>query len=345
MGKPNLRDMSLAEIEEFILSLGKEKYRAKQILKWLYRTGATSFDEMTTLARDFRTKIGERACIDLPEQVKTQTSTDGTKKVLSRLEDGIFIESVLIPGRNHRTACISTQAGCRMGCTFCLTGRGGLKRNLRTSEITGQLVSLMFHTPEGGNIGSIVLMGMGEPLANYDKTIKAIRLMTSDEGPGFSNRKITLSTCGIAPMIRRLGRDICINLAVSLNAPDDETRSRLMPINRKYPLEELLAACRDYPMPGRRMLTFEYILIDGVNASPEQAEKLSRLLKGIRCKLNLIALNEFPGSPLRTPSPETIKTFQGILIKNHYTAILRASKGSDILAACGQLSGRESGMA
>jgi 23S rRNA (adenine2503-C2)-methyltransferase len=343
MTNPNLRDMSLTEIEEFILSLGKEKFRAKQILKWLYRTGATSFDEMTTLARDFRTKIGEIACIDLPEHVKTQTSADGTKKVLFRLEDGLFIESVLIPGRNHWTACISTQAGCRMGCTFCLTGRGGLKRNLRTSEITGQLTTLMFHTPEGGGIGSIVLMGMGEPLANYDNTLKAIRIMTSDEGPGFSNRKITLSTCGIAPMIRRLGQDICINLAVSLNASDDETRSRLMPVNRKYPLEELLAACRDYPMPGRRMLTFEYILIGGVNASPEHAEKLSRLLRGIRCKLNLIAFNEFPGSFLRTPSPETIKTFQSILIKNHYTAILRASKGSDILAACGQLSGRENG--
>jgi 23S rRNA (adenine2503-C2)-methyltransferase len=341
MERPNLRDMSLAELEAFILSMGKEKYRARQILKWLYRTGATSFDEMTTLARNFRTKISEIACIDLPEQVKTQTSADGTSKVLFRLKDGLFIESVLIPGRNHWTACISTQAGCRMGCRFCLTGRGGLKRDLRTGEITGQLTTLMFHTPEGAGIGSIVLMGMGEPLANYDNTLKAIRLLTSDDGPGFSNRKITLSTCGVAPMIRRLGEDICINLAVSLNAPDDETRSRLMPVNREYPLEELLAACRDYPMPGRRMLTFEYILIDGVNASPEHAEKLSRLLKGVRCKLNLIAFNEFPGSPLKTPSAETIKAFQGILIKNHFTAILRASKGSDILAACGQLSGRE----
>lgn len=345
MGKPNLRDMSLAEIEEFILSLGKEKYRAKQILKWLYRTGVASFEEMTTLARDFRTKIAEIACIDLPRQVKTQSSVDGTKKVLFRLQDGLLIESVLIPGKNHWTACLSTQAGCGMGCAFCLTGRGGLKRNLRPSEITGQLTDLMFHTPEGERIGSIVLMGMGEPLANYDNTVKAIRLMTSDDGPGYSNRKVTLSTCGLAPMIRRLGRDICINLAVSLNAPDDETRSRLMPVNRKYPLDELLAACRDYPMPGRRMLTFEYILIDGVNVSPGHAEKLSRLLKGVRCKLNLIAFNELPGSPLKTPSPETIKAFQEVLIRNHYTAILRASKGSDILAACGQLSGREYGAA
>lgn len=343
MAKPNLRDMSLAEIEAFILSLGKEKYRAKQIMKWLYRTGATSFEEMTSLARDFKTKISEIACIDLPEHVKTQTSADGTRKVLFRLEDGLFVESVLIPGKNHWTACLSTQAGCRMGCEFCFTGRGGFRRNLRPSEITGQLTMLMFHAPDGGGIGSIVLMGMGEPLANYDNTVKAIRAITSDLGPGFSNRKVTLSTCGIAPMIRRLGKDICINLAVSLNAPDDETRNRLMPINRRYPLKELLAACRDYPMPGRRMLTFEYILIEGVNASPEQAEKLSRLLKGIRCKLNLIVFNEFPDSIFKSPSPKTVQAFQNILIKNHYTAILRASKGSDILAACGQLSGRENG--
>lgn len=343
MAKPNLRDMSLAEIEAFILSLGKEKYRAKQIMKWLYRTGATSFGEMTSLARDFRTKISEIACIDLPEHVKTQTSADGTRKVLFRLDDGLFVESVLIPGKNHWTACLSTQAGCRMGCEFCFTGRGGFRRNLRPSEITGQLTMLMFHAPDGGGIGSIVLMGMGEPLANYDNTVKAIRAITSDLGPGFSNRKVTLSTCGIAPMIRRLGKDICINLAVSLNAPDDETRNRLMPINRRYPLKELLAACRDYPMPGRRMLTFEYLLIEGVNASPEQAEKLSRLLKGIRCKLNLIVFNEFPDSIFKSPSPETVQAFQNILIKNHYTAILRASKGSDILAACGQLSGRENG--
>ena len=333
--------MSLAEIEDFILSLGKEKYRAKQIMKWLYQTGATSFEEMTSLARDFRTKISDLACIDLPEQVKTKTSDDGTRKVLFRIDDGLFIESVLIPGKNHWTACISTQAGCRMGCEFCFTGRGGLRRDLRPSEIMGQLTMLMFHAPEGRNIRSIVLMGMGEPLANYGNTVKAIRIMTSDLGPGFSNRKVTLSTCGIAPMIRQLGEDICINLAVSLNAPDDGTRDRLMPINRKYPLKELLAACRDYPMPGRRMLTFEYILIEGVNASPEHAETLSRLLKGIRCKLNLIVFNEFPGSPFKSPLPETVQAFQSILIKNHYTAILRASKGSDILAACGQLSGAD----
>jgi 23S rRNA (adenine2503-C2)-methyltransferase len=228
-----------------------------------------------------------------------------------------------------------------MGCRFCLTGRDGLKRNLPPSEITGQITMLQQYLPEGPDIKNIVLMGMGEPLANYQNVLKAIEIMTSDYGLGFSNRKITLSTCGLAPMIRQLGNDICINLAISLNAPDNEKRSELMPVNRKYPLESILAACRDYPMPGRRMLTFEYILMAGVNDSPADAEKVARLLKGIRCKLNLIAFNEYPGSPFQTPSPETIKTFQQMLIRHHYTAMIRTSKGSDILAACGQLSGRK----
>ena len=227
-----------------------------------------------------------------------------------------------------------------MGCRFCLTGRQGLKRNLLPSEITGQMTMLRRHTPEGPNIKNIVLMGMGEPLANYDNTVKAIRILTSDYGLGFSNRKITVSTCGLAPQIVRLGKDICVNLAISLNAPDDRRRNDLMPVNRKYPLATLLAACRDYPMPGRRMLTFEYILMAGVNDSPADADKLARLLKGLRCKLNLIAFNEFPGSPFKTPSPEAVSAFQQVLLDRHYTAILRASRGRDILAACGQLSGR-----
>ena len=338
--RPNIRDLSLPEIEAFIASLGKEKYRARQIMKWLYQSGATSFAEMTTLGRDFRTRMEERFIIAEPSFNRIQTSADGTKKALFRLSDGLAIESVLIPGRNHWTACISTQAGCAMSCRFCLTGQQGLKRNLLPSEITGQMTMLRRQTPEGPEIKNIVLMGMGEPLANYDHTVKAIRILTSDFGLGFSNRKITVSTCGLAPQIVQLGKDVCVNLAISLNAPDDRRRNDLMPINRKYPLATLLRACRDYPMPGRRMLTFEYILMAGVNDSPEDAEKLARLLKGVRCKLNLIAFNEFPGSPFKTPSPEAISAFQQILLNHHYTAILRASHGLDILAACGQLSGQ-----
>jgi len=338
--KPNLKDLDLHEIETCIAPLGKETYRARQIMKWLYQFGAESFEEMTNLSKDFRVALNDIARIGQLDIAKTQTSADGTKKVLFRLEDGHSIESVLIPGKNHWTLCVSTQAGCRMGCTFCLTGEQGFRRNLLPSEITGQITRLRFGTPEGENIKNIVMMGMGEPLANYENTIKAIRIMTSDFGLGFSNRKVTVSTCGIAPMIKQMGQDICVNLAISLNAPDNKRRSELMPVNRTYPLETLLAACRDYPMPGRRMLTFEYILMAGINDAPEDAEKLARLLKGIRCKLNLIALNEFPGSKYKTPSQETVSNFQQILMNHHYTAILRASKGSDILAACGQLSGQ-----
>jgi 23S rRNA (adenine2503-C2)-methyltransferase len=275
-----------------------------------------------------------------PKIEKIQISKDGTKKILFRLEDGLFIESVLIPGKNHWTICVSTQAGCRMGCKFCMTGKQGFKRNLLPSEITGQISMLRANMPEGDDIKNIVMMGMGEPLANYENTLKAIRIITSDFGFGFSNRKITVSTCGIAPMINQLGKDICVNLAISLNAPDNKTRSHLMPVNKKYPIEILLDACRNYPMPGRRMLTFEYILIAGINDSPEDAEKLARLLKGIRCKLNLIAFNEYPGSIFKSPSEESIRGFQQVLLNHHYTSIIRASKGSDILAACGQLSGQ-----
>lgn len=339
--KPNLKDMTLPEIEALIADCGKEKYRARQIMKWLYQGGAQSFEDMTTLARDFRAQLSELACIRDPEIVKIQTSADTTQKVLFRLHDGFHIESVLIPGKTHWTACLSTQAGCRMGCRFCFTGSLGFKRNLQPSEITGQMIQLRLHTPEGPNIKNIVLMGMGEPLANYENTVKAVRNLTEDHGLGFSSRKITVSTCGLAPEIVQLGKDICVNLAISLNAPNNEKRSKIMPINRKYPLEMLLEACKGYPMPGRRMLTFEYILMAGFNDSPQDAVEVARLLRPLRCKFNLIAFNEFPGSPFKTPSREAIRTFQQILLDNHYTAVLRASRGSDILAACGQLSGQE----
>jgi 23S rRNA (adenine2503-C2)-methyltransferase len=340
--RPNIRDMSLSEIESLIASLGKEKYRARQIMKWLYQSGATTFAEMTTLAGDFRIRMEKLVRIAEPELDQIETSADGTKKTLFRLADGLFIESVLIPGRNHWTACLSTQAGCAMGCLFCLTGRQGLQRNLLPSEITGQMTMLRRHTAEGLEVKNIVLMGMGEPLANYDHVVKTIGILSSDYGLGFSSRKITVSTCGLAPQIIRLGQEICVNLAISLNAPDDQRRNDLMPVNRKYPLATLLAACQGYPMPGRRMLTFEYILMADVNDSQTDAEKVARLLSGTRCKLNLIAFNEFPGSPFRTPSPERVRAFQQVLLDRHYTAILRAGRGRDILAACGQLSGKAS---
>lgn len=336
---PNLLDLTLEEMQEFISSLGKEKFRAPQIMKWLYQSGSVSFEDMTTLSRDFRAKLSKIARISRPEIVKIQESKDGTKKALLRLEDGLFIESVLIPGKNNWTICVSTQAGCAMDCKFCLTARNGFKRNLNPSEITGQLITLRNETPEGPGIKNLVMMGMGEPLANYDNVLKAIKNLTCDFGMGFSNRKITVSTCGLAPQIIKLGKDICINLAVSLNAHNNETRNKLMPINKKYPLEVLLDACRQYPMPGRRLLTFEYILIDGINSSVQDARKLAALLKGQRCKLNLIVFNDYPETSFKSPSKKTVEAFQQTLIDNHYTTMLRKSKGSDILAACGQLSG------
>ncbi|MBN2567995.1 MAG: 23S rRNA (adenine(2503)-C(2))-methyltransferase RlmN [Deltaproteobacteria bacterium] len=337
--KRDLKNMTLDEIEKLISSQGKEKYRARQIMKWLYQHGATSFEEMTNISKKCRAELADIATISALPIEKEQQSEDGTKKFLFKLTDGHFIESVLIREKNHWTICVSTQVGCNMGCSFCLTGRYGLKRNLLPSEIVDQITRLRFNTIEGKDIKNIVMMGMGEPLANYDNVLKAIEIITTDACAAFSTRRITVSTCGIAPVIERLGRDSSVNLAVSLNAPDNATRSRIMPVNRKYPIETLIEACQRFPMPRRRRITFEYILINGVNDSDEQAEQLAALMRGARCKFNLIAFNEFPGSEFRTPPQKRIDSFRNILIKHNYTAVIRASKGRDILAACGQLRG------
>jgi len=332
--------MTLDEIEGFIARLGKEKYRARQIMKWIHRSGATSFDEMTDLSKAFREEIKNLARITLPLVEEIRESSDGTKKVLFRLADDRFIESVLIRERNHWTQCISTQVGCAMGCRFCLTGRYGLERNLLPSEIVGQVTALRFNIPEGKDIKNIVMMGMGEPLANYQNVLTAIRIITSDTGPAFSKRKITVSTCGITPMIRRLGEEASVNLAVSLNAPDDEKRTYLMPVNKAFPLKGLIDTCREYPMPRRRMITFEYIMMDGVNDSEKDAKMLASLVREVHCKFNLIPFNEFPGSAFKRPPDKKVRAFQETLIQERYTTMTRPSKGDDILAACGQLSGR-----
>lgn len=333
--------MTLDEIEGFIARLEKEKYRARQIMKWIHRSGATSFDEMTDLSKTFREEVGMLARITLPLIEEIRESRDGTKKVLFRLEDDCFIESVLIRERNHWTQCVSTQVGCAMGCRFCLTGKYGLERNLLPSEIVGQVTALRFNIPEGKDIKNIVMMGMGEPLVNYQNVLAAIRIITSDTGPAFSKRKITVSTCGITPMIRRLGEDAAVNLAVSLNAPDDRRRTYLMPVNKVFPLKGLIDACREYPMPRRRMITFEYIMMDGVNDSEKDAKMLASLVRQVHCKFNLIPFNEFQGSEFKRPSDKKVRAFQDILIQEHYTTMTRPSKGDDILAACGQLSGRK----
>ena len=255
------------------------------------------------------------------------------------MQDGHLIESVLIPERDHLTLCISSQAGCAIGCRFCLTGKQGLKRDLSASEIIEQVILVKRSLEDPERLRNIVLMGMGEPLANYDEVMKALGNLIAEDGMNFSHRKVTLSTCGLVPEMKRMGRDITVNLAVSLNAADDETRSFLMPINRKYPLATLIRACREFPLPNRRMITFEYILINNVNDRNQDALRLSRLLSGMRAKINLIELNPSPNSDMAPPPMNRILHFQEILVKHHFTAIIRKSKGRDISAACGQLTG------
>ncbi len=337
--KTDLKGMDRRETEAWFKRMGLEAYRARQVRHWLFNRMANSFEGMTNLSKGLRSLLEDKAYICHLNKIKSQVSGDGTEKQLFRLDDGHFIESVLIPERDHYTLCISSQVGCAMGCRFCLTAKQGLKRDLTPSEIIEQVIQVKRSMGDPNRLTNLVLMGMGEPLANYDSVIKAVGNLIAEDGMNFSHRKVTLSTCGLVPKMRRLGHDIMVNLAVSLNAADDETRSFLMPVNRKYPLKSLLSACRDFPLPNRRMITFEYILIEGINDSHEDALKLAKLLSGIRAKINLIPLNHHHAMDMVPPSMECVLNFQETLIKNRFTAIIRKSKGQDILAACGQLSG------
>jgi 23S rRNA (adenine2503-C2)-methyltransferase len=337
--KADLKGLSARETEDWAVDQGLEAYRGRQVRHWLLGRLASSFDEMTNLPNALRALLAERANISHLEQIKVQSSKDGTRKYLFKLHDGHFIETVLIPERDHFTLCISSQAGCAMNCRFCFTATQGLKRDLKTPEIIEQVIMIKRSMDDPVRLTNIVFMGMGEPLANYDAVVKAIENLVSEDGLNFSHRKVTLSTCGLVPQLRKLGKDVTVNLAISLNAADDETRSFLMPVNRKYPLKTLLEALRDFPLPNRRMITFEYILIKDVNDRDEDAIKLAALLADLRAKINLIPLNPHPGSDMSPPSQKAILHFQEILLKNNFTAIIRKSKGEDISAACGQLSG------
>ena len=321
------------------MGLGLEAYRGRQVRHWLLGKLAGSFDEMTDLPKSLRILLDKESNINHLENVKKLVSKDGTRKYLFKLFDDNLVESVLIPERDHLTLCISSQAGCAMDCRFCLTAKQGLIRNLTPAEIIEQVIYVKRSLDTSNHLTNIVFMGMGEPLANYDAVIKAVGNLVSEDGMNFSHRKITISTCGLVPWMKRMGGDVTVNLAVSLNAADNETRSYLMPINRRYPLEELLAACRGFPLPNRRMITFEYILIKGINDRDEDALKLASLLSGMRAKINLIPLNPFFGSDMSPPPTKSILHFQEILINKNFTAIVRKSKGRDISAACGQLSG------
>ena len=312
-------------------------YRAGQILRWIYRRNASSFSQMTDLSKDLRQWLSAKFTIDRLDPIRVRRSVDGSKKYLFRLKDACHIESVLIPERGHWTLCVSSQVGCAMGCKFCLTARGGFVRDLQPAEIVGQVCAVQRDHIDPHRLTNIVFMGMGEPLANYDRVVQAIGTITSNNGLQFSNRRVTVSTAGLVPRMQDLGRDLTVNLAVSLNAADNTTRSQLMPINRTYPIEMLLSACRTFPLPSRRMITFEYVLIAGINDAPEDAKRLAALLRPLRAKINLIPFNAFEGSAFMRPEESSVLAFQKVLTDHHYTTIIRRSKGSDIGAACGQL--------
>jgi 23S rRNA (adenine2503-C2)-methyltransferase len=341
--KIDLKNLSPLELNEFLRVFGKERYRSTQILRWLYQKGVTSFDEMTNLSKRFRQELNQVSFISTLHPLHLERARDETKKFLFQLEDGNRIESVLIPDKTRLTLCLSTQVGCAFGCRFCLTGKIGWKRNLTVSEILNQIVAVRKTLPEKTYITNIVLMGMGEPLANYDHTIKAIHLMHHPDAFKLSSRRITLSTVGPLPELERLTKEkISFRLAISLNASNEETRSQLMPINRRYPLKRVLALCKDFPLRPRTRITFEYVMIEGINDSSLDAKRLIRLLRGIPSKVNLIPLNEASEIPFKKPSDERVKRFQEILMEGGLTVIIRTSKGGEISAACGQLQGKSS---
>lgn len=338
--KTDIKELNKDEIIAWLTGRAIKPYRASQILKWAYLRQADSFEVMTDLSKELRSLLSLHFTITRLQKIHVETSQDGARKYLFKLRDGNHIESVLIPERNHYTLCISSQVGCAHGCRFCRTAQRGFIRNLTRGEIIAQVRDVLNDLDDAKRLSNIVFMGMGEPLANYDNLIGAIETITdSDADLKFSNRRITVSTAGLAPKLSKLGRDTRVNLAISLNATDNKTRDMIMPINRKYPIEKLIEACRLYPLePGRR-ITFEYVLIKGVNDSIEDAGRLVSLLKPIKSKINLIPFNEHEGSEFLRPEDSVINRFQEILIQNHFTAIIRHSKGEDISAACGQLSG------
>jgi 23S rRNA (adenine2503-C2)-methyltransferase len=293
---------------------------------------------MTDLKKDIRQLLSNHFRINRLQKIRVETSIDGSQKYLFKLEDNNCVESILIPEKGHYTLCISSQVGCALGCRFCLTAKSGFVRNLTKSEIVSQVRDVLYDLDETRRLTNIVMMGMGEPLANFENVLGAIFTITSVEaGLGFSNRRVTLSTAGLVHKIQPLGCDTRINLAVSLNATDNNTRDMLMPINRVHPIETLLEACRNYPLQPHRRITFEYILIKGINDTPEHAHRLAQLLRPIRAKINLIAFNEHDGCDFTPPDESVMLRFQEILLQKNYTAIIRRSKGRDISAACGQL--------
>jgi 23S rRNA (adenine2503-C2)-methyltransferase len=343
--KKDLRNMTQDELVQYVESLGQPAFRARQIMAWLYRPGITDFSQMTDLAKKFRLLLAEHARMSQFTEPIIQRSKDGCVKFAFTLDDGAVIESVLIPEPDRNTLCISSQVGCAMNCSFCLTATMGFTRNLSPSEIVNQVVAVgdfIRNEPKSKLIGpdrvtNLVFMGMGEPLNNLENLIKSISILTEQRGLDMTNRRITVSTCGIASKMIELGEKTDVNLAISLHAVDDKTRDSLMPVNSRYSLTELLQACRDYPMAKRKRIMFEYILLKGINDSDEEAHELARILRDIPCKINLLPYNESPGLPYKSPSRNRVYAFQKIVRDAGYSVFIRTSRGEDISAACGQL--------
>ncbi len=351
---PDLRALPLAGVEREVAALGEKPYRARQLFRWLHQKGAASLDEMTDLPRALREALAARFTLRTLEVAEEKRSADGTIKWKWRTFDGRFVESVYMPhtsdedgdtnNRERRTLCVSTQVGCAVGCQFCLTGTMGLVRNLGAGEIADQIHRANRRIVELGlaegprPLTNLVFMGMGEPLHNFENVKTALNeILLAEDGPNFSHRHVTVSTSGIVPHIRRLGEETQVKLAISLNATTDAQRDVLMPLNRRWPLGDLLDACRAFPMKQGRRIPFEYVLLGGVNDTDADAERLAALVRGIPAKVNLIAYNENPGLGFSAPAPERVEAFQEILVRRNVTAVLRRNRGRDISAACGQL--------
>ena len=342
--KPNIKDLSFEELAAFLGQRKQPAYRAKQIRQWLFQKRAVAFSDMTNLSRSLREQLEESFTISRLETVRRSESSDGTVKFLFDLGDQVRIESVLIPEARRLTLCVSTQAGCGFGCAFCATAVMGLKRNLRASEIVDQMIEATRTLGADQRITHIVLMGMGEPLANYGETVKALEVISDgDWGIGISPRRVTLSTVGLVPQIQKLMEETHVNLAISLHAPNDALRGELMPVNRKYSLEQLLDCCRRLPIPRRKRITFEYVLLGGVNDSEQQARQLANLLRDIPSKVNVIPFNPHPGSAFSRPSADQVERFQNVLRDLGVQINVRRPRGDDIQAACGQLQSEEAG--
>jgi len=341
----NLLDLDQPKLAGFFAELGEKPFRAKQLMRWMHHFGVSDFGQMTDVAKSLREKLAQVAEIRPPQVKLEQISEDGTRKWLIDVGAGNGVETVFIPEDDRGTLCVSSQVGCALECTFCSTGRQGFNRNLSVSEIIGQLWlanKALGRDPKGDRIiSNVVMMGMGEPLANFDNVVTALNIMLDDSAYGLSRRRVTVSTSGLVPAIDRL-RDACpVALAVSLHAPNDALRDQIVPINKKYPLAELMAACRRYlEKAPRDFVTFEYVMLDGVNDSVEHAKQLLKLVKDVPCKFNLIPFNPFPNSGYDTSRPDNIRRFRDLLMQAGYVVTTRKTRGEDIDAACGQLAGK-----